>query len=61
MASLKMRPYDLINSEQLDPWDIDIVVLTRRYFEKILELEEKATAEGSETSPDFYISSKVVC
>ena len=42
--------YDLINSEQLDPWDIDIIVLTRRYFEKILELEEQ----------DFYISSKVL-
>jgi segregation and condensation protein A len=42
--------YELINSEQLDPWDIDIVVLTRRYFEKIAELEEA----------DFYISSKVL-
>lgn len=42
--------YDLINSEQLDPWDIDIVVLTKRYFEKILELDEQ----------DFYISSKVL-
>lgn len=42
--------YDLIASEQLDPWDIDLVVLTRRYFEKIAELEEQ----------DFYISSKVL-
>jgi segregation and condensation protein A len=42
--------YDLINSEQLDPWDIDLVVLTKRYFEKISELEET----------DFYISSKVL-
>ncbi len=42
--------YELINSEQLDPWDIDLVVLTRRYFEKIAELEEA----------DFYISSKVL-
>ncbi|MBU0907111.1 MAG: hypothetical protein KKE05_03040 [Nanoarchaeota archaeon] len=25
---------DLINSEQLDPWDIDLVVLTNRYLEK---------------------------
>lgn len=47
--------YDLINSDQLDPWDIDIVLLTKRYFEKILELE----AEKSE-EPDFYISSKVL-
>jgi len=51
--------YDLINSEQLDPWDIDIVLLTRRYFEKIIELEEKAASEGS-AGPDFYISSKVL-
>jgi len=42
--------YELINSEQLDPWDIDIVVLTKRFFEKILELEEQ----------DFYISSKIL-
>lgn len=42
--------YDLINSEQLDPWDIDIVVLTKKYFEKILELEEQ----------DYYVSSKVL-
>ena len=27
--------YDLISSEQLDPWDIDLVLLTRKYFEKI--------------------------
>jgi len=30
--------YDLISSEQLDPWDIDLVLLTRKYFEKIAEL-----------------------
>ncbi len=42
--------YDLINSEQLDPWDIDIIILTKKYFEKIMELEEQ----------DFYISSKVL-
>ncbi|MEM0465611.1 MAG: segregation/condensation protein A [Candidatus Pacearchaeota archaeon] len=42
--------YDLINSEQLDPWDIDILVLTKKYFERIQELEEQ----------DFYISSKVL-
>ncbi|MBT4135465.1 segregation/condensation protein A [archaeon] len=43
--------YDLIHTEQLDPWDIDIVVLTQKYFEKIYELEDE---------PDFYISSKVL-
>ena len=42
--------YDLISSDQLDPWDIDLVILTRRYFEKIAKLEEQ----------DFYISSKVL-
>lgn len=42
--------YELIHTEQLDPWDIEITVLTKRYFEKILELEEL----------DFYISSKVL-
>jgi len=47
--------YDLIHSEQLDPWDIDIVVLTKKYFEKIYEMEED---EGNEM--DFYVSSKVL-
>ncbi|MBT3463566.1 segregation/condensation protein A, partial [archaeon] len=42
--------YELINSEQLDPWDMDIVILTDRYFEKIEELEEM----------DFYVSSKIL-
>lgn len=51
--------YDLIHSEQLDPWDIDIVLLTGKYFEKIIELEEKAVSEGIEEI-DFYISSKVL-
>lgn len=41
--------YDLINSEQLDPWDIDIMVLTNRYLEKIQELEE-----------NYFVSSKVL-
>ena len=42
--------YELIHTEQLDPWNIDIVVLTGKYFEKLSELEET----------DFYISSKVL-
>lgn len=41
--------YDLINTEQLDPWDINISVLADRYLQKIKELEE-----------DFFISSKVL-
>jgi segregation and condensation protein A len=47
--------YDLISTEQLDPWDIDIVVLTNKYFEKI---EELALDESEEI--DFYVSSKVL-
>lgn len=42
--------YDLINTEQLDPWDINITILTNRYLIKIQELEEA----------DFFISSKVL-
>lgn len=42
--------YDLINSEQLDPWDINVIVLTRKYFEKLEEMEER----------DYYISSRVL-
>lgn len=41
---------DLINTEQLDPWDIDIIVLTDKYLEKIKQLEEA----------DFFLSSKVL-
>jgi chromatin segregation and condensation protein Rec8/ScpA/Scc1 (kleisin family) len=56
--------YDLIASEQLDPWDIDIVVLTNAYFKKILEFEE-AEESGQENDlktfeTDFYVSSKVL-
>ena len=42
--------YDLINTEQLDPWNIDIVILTNKYLEKISEIEEA----------DFFVSSKVL-
>lgn len=42
--------YDLINTEQLDPWDVDIIILTERFFVKIQELEES----------DFFVSSKVL-
>jgi len=42
--------YDLIKTEQLDPWDIDLVVLAERYLQTIQELEEE----------NFYISSKVL-
>ena len=42
--------YDLINTEQLNPWDIDLIVLTEKYFIKIQEMQEN----------DFFISSKVL-
>ncbi|MEK6926789.1 MAG: segregation/condensation protein A [Nanoarchaeota archaeon] len=42
--------YDLINTEQLDPWDINISALTDKYMEKIQKLEEA----------DFFVSSKVL-
>ena len=41
--------YDLINAEELDPWNIDITVLTNKYLEKIQELEE-----------NYFVSSKVL-
>jgi segregation and condensation protein A len=42
--------YDLINTEQLDPWNINISILTDKYLEKISILEEA----------DFFVSSKVL-
>ena len=42
--------YDLINTEQLDPWNINITILTEKYLIKIQELEEA----------DFFVSSKVL-
>ncbi|MBI3623737.1 segregation/condensation protein A [Candidatus Pacearchaeota archaeon] len=42
--------YDLINTEQLDPWDINLSILTDKYLEKIRVLEEA----------DFFVSSKVL-
>ena len=42
--------YDLINTEQLNPWDIDIMILTGKYLETLQKLEEA----------DFFISSKVL-
>lgn len=42
--------YDLINTEQLDPWNIDLAILAGKYIEKIKELEEA----------NFLISSKIL-
>jgi segregation and condensation protein A len=41
---------DLINSEQLDPWNIDLTLLSQKYIEKIQELQES----------NFFISSKIL-
>ena len=42
--------YDLINTEQLKPWDIDLSLLAQRYLVRIKELEEA----------NFFVSSKVL-
>ena len=42
--------YELINSEQLDPWNVDIGHLCQSYFEKIKEMEES----------NFFVSSKIL-
>lgn len=42
--------YDLINSEQMNPWDIDISVLAQRYIETVNKLQEM----------NFFISGKVL-
>jgi segregation and condensation protein A len=42
--------YDLIKTEQLDPWDIDLGILADKYVETIQMIEEA----------DFFISSKVL-
>lgn len=42
--------YDLINTEQLDAWDIDISLLANKYLEKVRMLEEA----------NFFVSSKVL-
>lgn len=42
--------YDLINTEQLDPWDINIGLLSQGFLERIQKYEEM----------DFFISSKVL-
>ncbi len=42
--------YDLVNTEQLDPWNIDISLLANKYLDKIRQYEES----------NFFISSKVL-
>ncbi len=42
--------YDLIKTEQLDPWDINLATLADKYVETIQQLEDA----------DFFISSKIL-
>ena len=42
--------YDLVKSEQMNPWDIDISILTQKYLEIIRQLQEH----------NFFISGKVI-
>jgi len=45
--------YDLIKTEQLDPWDIDLSILSQKFLEKIMQLQE--LEENA-----FFVSSKVL-
>lgn len=42
---------DLVKTEQMDPWDIDVSVLAKKYIQRIKQLKEKT---------DLRISGKVV-
>lgn len=42
--------YDLIKSEQLNPWDIDISILSKRYIEALKKLKEA----------NFFVSGKIL-
>ncbi|MDO8508550.1 MAG: segregation/condensation protein A [Nanoarchaeota archaeon] len=42
--------YDLINTEQLDPWNIDLCLLANRFLERVRSLEEA----------NFFVTSKVL-
>ncbi len=42
--------YDLINTEQLDPWDINLALLSEKFLERVRALEEA----------NFFVSSKVL-
>ena len=39
--SWKSIIYDLINAEKMDPWDVNITLLTQKFLERLHELREK--------------------
>ena len=41
---------DLIKSEQMDPWDIDISLLSKKYITALKKLQES----------NFYVSGKMI-
>ena len=38
--SWKTIIYDLVKSEEMDPWDIDLTILTKRFIQVIKEMKE---------------------
>ncbi|HIG93628.1 MAG: segregation and condensation protein A [archaeon GW2011_AR9] len=42
--------YDLVKTEQMDPWDVNITLLTQKYLEAIKEIQEH----------DFRVSGKIL-
>ena len=49
-VSWKTIIYDLVKSEEMDPWDINITLLTQKYIQVIKEMKEH----------DFRISGKIL-
>ena len=48
--SWKTIIYDLINSEKMDPWNVDISQLTKKYLERLHSLKEhdlKVSGKGA--------------
>jgi len=42
--------YDLVKSEKMDPWDIDISILSQKYLEIVKQLQET----------NFFVSGKII-
>jgi segregation and condensation protein A len=48
--SWKGMIYDLVRSEQMDPWDIDVTLLSKRFLQRLKEMKEM----------DLRISGKII-